>query len=648
MALLLNPMAKITSKLVVAGVLISLLLFSFRSPAQIQNPVTWKSKVTKIEGDTVTVQFDAFIEKGWHIYAQQQTSNDGPVPLKFSFQQNVNFQLLDRTTEPQPKSHAEPAFGNIKVYYFEDSVTFYQKLVLNYSGKNSISASVIYMACNKEMCLPPETNEFTFEVDVSMRNSDKQKNASGNVLMIFIGGFIGGLLALLTPCVFSMIPLTVSYFSRNGGFMKALVYGVSIVIIYVAFGLTITLVFGADALNAFASNGFVNLIFFVVFVIFAISFFGVFEITLPSGWVNKSDKLSDRSGFIGIFFMAATLALVSFSCTGPIIGSLLVEAALSGNLAGPVSGMLGFSIALALPFMIFAAFPAWMNSLPKSGQWLNTIKVVLGFLELALAFKFLSTFDLVFGLGFLKREVFISIWIVIFFFLGLFLLGKINFEKKAEANSPGIGGILSSWIVFSFVVYLIPGLWGAPLKLVSGLLPPSFYKEWNQTSQINLTKPDVLQENHQTIACPHNLNCFHDFDEGMTYARSVNKPVLLDFTGWSCVNCRKMEDNVWSDERVLQKLKEDYVLISLYVDDITKLPAESQYLSKTTSRKVETLGNKWNDFQIEKFRINSQPFYVLLDTHENLLTEPIGYEPNTSKYLQYLNQGIQQFSNRKN
>jgi thiol:disulfide interchange protein DsbD len=454
---------------------------------------------------------------------------------------------------------------------------------------------------------------------------------------IFVAGMLGGLLALLTPCVFPMIPMTVSFFTkrsgnRTKGIRNALLYAVSIIFIYVALGLLVTVTFGSDALNALASNAFFNLAFFVIFIIFAISFFGAFEITLPSWIINKADSASDRGGLVGIFFMAFTLSLVSFSCTGPIIGTLLVEAAHGRSYLGPLMGMTGFSFALAVPFALFALFPSWLNSLPKSGGWLNTVKVSLGFIELALALKFLSNVDLAYHWGLLKRELFIVLWIVIFGMLGLYLLGKIRLSHDIDQQHIGIGRLLFALLSLSFALYLVPGIWGAPLKLISGFPPPDFYKEWKTGKEGD---------------CPHDILCFKDYDEGMRYAKEHNKPVMIDFTGWSCVNCRKMEDNVWSDPKVLKKLGEDYVLISLYVDDKTPLPAEQQSVSPTTGRKILTTGNKWSDLQASVYNTNSQPYYVLLDHQGKILAEPRGYTPDIPTYLSFLEEGLCRYQQRK-
>jgi thiol:disulfide interchange protein DsbD len=408
--------------------------------------------------------------------------------------------------------------------------------------------------------------------------------------------------------------------------MNALLYGISIIIIYVGLGFIVTKLLGADALNEMASNAFFNLAFFVIFVIFAISFFGYFEITLPSSFVNKMDSMSDRGGLIGIFFMAFTLSLISFSCTGPIIGTLLVEAAVGGSNSGPLIGMFGFSLALALPFGLFAAFPGWLNTLPKSGGWLNSVKVVLGFLELGLALKFLSNVDLAYHWGFLKREIFLGIWLVIAVATGLYILGKIKFPHDSPVNKISPARWFFASIFFAFALYLIPGLKGANLKLLSGFPPPAFYSIFETKSK-----------------CPHDINCFKDLNEGLAFAKRVNKPVMLDFTGWSCVNCRKMEENVWVEPEILSILKDDYVLISLYVDDKTELPEAEQKVSDCTGKKIRTIGNKWSEYQTCTFKTNTQPYYVLMNTEGKVLNEPVGYMPDANKYKNFLEDGLKKF-----
>jgi thiol:disulfide interchange protein DsbD len=467
---------------------------------------------------------------------------------------------------------------------------------------------------------------------------------------IFILAFFSGFAALLTPCVFPMIPLTVSFFTKQSGtkaegIRNALLYGCSIVLIYVLLGSAVTGIFGADSLNALSTNVWFNLSFFVLLVVFALSFLGAFEIVLPSSWATKIDAKASKGGIIGIFFMALALAIVSFSCTGPIVGTLLVEAATKGGIA-PIIGMTGFSLAIALPFAVFAAFPGWLNSLPKSGGWLNTVKVVLGFLELALALKFLSNADLVLQLHLLERETFLALWIAIFGALGLYLLGKITLSHDSHGGISA-GRLVFGILVIAFTVYLVPGLWGAPLKWISGFPPPAHYSESpngiGQQTAVTISDGLTLSLPEGAELGPHSIPTFKDYDKGMAYAAEVNKPVLLDFTGYACVNCRKMEERVWSEKPVLDVLMNDVVLISLYVDEKNELPAADQFISETTGKEILTFGNKWSDFQIEKYGTNAQPYYVLVNNSGEQLNEPIAYEPDTEKYFDWLVSGISNF-----
>lgn len=486
--------------------------------------------------------------------------------------------------------------------------------------------------------------------------------ASLSLWTIFLAGFLGGLAAVLLPCIFPMLPLTVGFFTkrhkdRSKGIMDAAVYGLSIILIYVGLGMLITIVFGADALNALSTNGIFNFIFFLLLVFFAASFFGAFEITLPNKWLNKAEENTDRKGFTGIFFMAAALALVSFSCTGPIIGTLLVQAATSGARLGPAIGMLGFSVALALPFVLFALFPSWLNGLPKSGGWLNSVKVCLGFLELALSLKFLSNVDLTYRWHFFDREVFLVLWIVIAALAGLYLLGKLNFSHDSEVKHITVPRLFLAILVLSFSVYMIPGLWGAPLKSISAFLPPQSGQDFDLYTPL-LSAGKNTASNQEDAASsagqprkyadlfdkPLNLNPFFDYKEGVAYAKKVNKPVLIDFTGHACVNCRKMEAAVWPDSKVLPLLKNSYVLIQLYVDDKTKLPENEQYISKFSNRKITTIGALNSDIQATKFNTNSQPFYVLLNPYaETLLVTPRGADYDPVSYYNYLKSGLQSF-----
>ncbi|WP_224491070.1 thioredoxin family protein [Robertkochia flava] len=498
-----------------------------------------------------------------------------------------------------------------------------------------------------------ESEELTQTSKSEIAAESKPLGKSGEkrgLTSIFIIAFLSGFAALLTPCVFPMIPLTVSFFtkqskSKSAGIRNAIFYGISIIAIYVLLGTLVTAVFGADSLNRLSTNVTFNIIFFLLLVVFAISFLGAFEITLPSSWANKVDSQSTKGGVIGILFMALALAIVSFSCTGPIVGTLLVEAASKGGIA-PIVGMLGFSLALALPFALFAAFPGWLNSLPRSGGWLNTVKVVLGFLELALAFKFLSNADLVLQLHWLEREVFLAIWIAIFGALALYLFGKIQLPHDSPLTHISVGRLGLGLLVLTFVVYLIPGLWGAPLKLISGFPPPINYSEspygvGNSKGGNSTAGHDELPEGAHLG--PHDIVSFHDYNQGLAYAKKVNKPVLIDFTGHACVNCRKMEDNVWSDPNVLEVLNNDIVLVSLYVDDKRELPDGEENISKKTGRKFRNIGQKWSEFQELRYNANAQPFYVLIDHNEENLTEPSAYNPNVEEYYNWLQEGIGKF-----
>ncbi|RXG11536.1 thiol:disulfide interchange protein DsbD [Leeuwenhoekiella aestuarii] len=497
----------------------------------------------------------------------------------------------------------------------------------------------------------------TFQTSTNIQSKSENFTSGGNqteesrgLLTIFILSFLGGFAALLTPCVFPMIPMTVSFFTkqsktRASGIKNALLYGLFIIVIYVVLGSAVTTIFGADSLNALSTNVVFNLVFFTLLVFFACSFLGAFELVLPSSWATKIDSQADRGGLIGIFFMALALAIVSFSCTGPIVGTLLVESASKGGIA-PIVGMLGFSLAIALPFALFAAFPGWLNSLPKSGGWLNTVKVVLGFLELAFAFKFLSNADLVLQLHLLERETFLAIWIAIFGVLAFYLFGKITLPHDSPLPHISVGRLGLGLFVLAFVVYMIPGLWGAPLQWISGFPPPTQYSESpygvgnsKGVASTSIELPD------QAELGPLDLITFKDYEAGMAYAKKVNKPVMLDFTGYACVNCRKMEERVWPEPKVQQVLRDELVLISLYVDDKKELPEAEQYISETTGKKITTIGNKWSDFQIKHYKANAQPYYVLINNEGENLNIPTAYDPDVESYLNWLKEGLGQFRN---
>lgn len=504
----------------------------------------------------------------------------------------------------------------------------------------------------------PEEEAVTIQRD-SIADEGQTASDDSSLWTIFIAGFIGGFAALLMPCIFPMLPLTVSFFtkgnhSKGKGIMQAVIYGLSIIVIYVLLGILITVFFGADALNSLSTNGIFNFAFFLLLVVFAISFFGAFEITLPSSLANKLDSKADSGGLTGLFFMAAALAVVSFSCTGPIIGTLLVQAASMGELLGPAIGMFGFALALAIPFALFAMFPSMLKSLPSSGSWLNSVKVVLGFLELALALKFLSNVDLAYHWKWFDREVFLALWIVIFGLLGFYLLGKIRFPHDGEVKHVTIPRLALAIVALSFTVYMVPGLWGAPLKSISAFLPPQSTQDFDlYTSSFGGGSSRDNSEKHiqkyaDIFHAPLNLDVFFDYDEGMAYAKKVGKPVMLDFTGHACVNCRKMEASVWPDKDVYRLLSEELVIIQLYVDDKTALPKEEQLVSTFSGRNIRTIGNKWSDFQASRFNSNSQPYYVLLDpSSEEVLIEPIGADYDPKSYYGFLESAIERFKNNQ-
>ncbi len=645
--------------------------------SQILEPVKWDVKVNPLGDDVYELVYTANMDSGWHLYSQKEAEEgDGPLPTEFYYTEE-GYELVGETSEPYAEPHFDEVF-KMDILYFKIQAEFIQKIRVTDSALEFINVEVSYMTCDDEKCIADgnvfrmyldgktpsgefveevtdaipaiNSSEETTEIDNKNIVEDQRKTEKRSLWTIFIVAFLFGFTALLTPCVFPMIPLTVSFFTKQSknraqGIKNAIFYGISIVIIYVFLGWLITFLFGADALNALSTNVWFNVAFFVLLVVFAISFFGAFEITLPQSWANKVDKESNRGGVIGIFFMAMALAIVSFSCTGPIVGTLLVEAASSGGIA-PIIGMLGFSLALAIPFMLFAMFPGWLNSLPKSGGWLNSVKVVLGFLELALAFKFLSNADLVLQLHLLEREVFLAIWIAIFGTLTLYLFRKIKLPHDSDSQTISVGRLLFGIVVLTFTIYLIPGLWGAPLKIISGFPPPMQYSEspygvGNSKGGTAIEFQDGFPDGAKLG--PHDILSFIDYEKGLAYAREQNKPVLIDFTGHACVNCRKMEERVWAEPQILNILKNDIVLISLYVDERKALPESEQYVSPTTGKKIKTVGNKWSDFQIQNYRMNAQPYYILMDLEENNLNDPVGYMPDPVEYEAWLREGIEAF-----
>ena len=647
-----------------------LLLFaifiSFHSFAQILEPVKWNFEL-KITGKTTAdIVFKASIDEGWHLYGMN-IPKDGPKPTTFVFENIQNAKAEGKVQGlSKLKEIYDPNF-DMKLTWYANEAVFVQKISFKEASNVRVKGYVEFMSCNDESCTPPTQEHFDLgskpvvneqvKATVSSDTINSQPESANNVSsvekvdywkpvidqirafgnskdnngeivlwLIFLAGLVGGFLALFTPCVWPIIPMTVSFFLKRSenkarGRRDALLYGLAIVFIYVTLGILITLIFGASALNSMSTNALFNLIFFALLLVFAISFFGAFEITLPASWSTKLDAKADSTaGFLSILFMAFTLVLVSFSCTGPIIGTLLVQVSSTGSILAPAVGMFGFAVALAIPFTFFAIFPSMLKSLPRSGGWLNTVKVVLAFLELALALKFLSVADLAYGWRILDREVFLSLWIVIFALLGFYLLGKIRFPHDSEVKHTSVLGTFMAIISFAFAVYLIPGLWGAPLKSVSAFSPPLY------TQDFNLYDSEVHA-------------AFTDYDLGMAYAAQKGLPVVVDFTGFGCVNCRKMEVAVWTDPKVKNILEKDFVLISVYVDDKTSLTKPFEVTENGRTRSINTIGDKWSYLQRLKFGSNAQPFYVILDNAGNPLNKSYGFDENPENFISWLEVG---------
>ena len=683
---------------------IMLALIALVAQAQILTPVKWKIKLDDKGGaPEKEIVFTATADKGWHLY-DMNLPEGGPVSTSFTFETLNGAELIGQPVPSvKPTTVYDEQFA-MNLRWYPGTVSFIQKLKVTDPAKFKVEGEVEFMACNDETCLPPDQIPFSFdkksihvdpalaanssttEVDkedataiqpdtqvvaeeaselntpdpaakktpatTSPKASDSltdspnlwspvidQLKSFGDAtvsaadtswLFIFVAGFLGGLIALLTPCVWPMIPMTVSFFlkrtkDRKKAIRDAITYGLSIIVIYLVMGLLITGIFGASALNDLSTNAIFNILFFLLLVVFAVSFFGAFELVLPASWTSKLDSKADSTtGVLSIFFMSFTLVLVSFSCTGPIIGTLLVQAASMGTAVGPAIGMFGFALALSIPFSVFAIFPNMLQSMPKSGGWLNSVKVVLGFLELALALKFLSVADLAYGWRLLDREAFIVLWIVIFSLLGVYLLGKIKFSHDSEVKYVSVPRLFMAIISFAFAIYMVPGLWGAPLKAISAFAPPLY------TQDFNLYKNEVHA-------------AFDDYESGMAYAKKVNKPVMIDFSGFGCVNCRKMEASVWTDPKVKQMLENDYVLITLMVDDKTKLPQPIEIQENGKTRKLKTIGDKWSYLQRSKFGSNAQPFYILLNDEGQPLGPSYAFNEDVSKYIQFLQNGLKEF-----
>ena len=683
---------------------IMLALLALVAQAQILTPVKWKIKLDDKGGaPEKEIVFTATADKGWHLY-DMNLPEGGPVSTSFTFETLNGAELIGQPVPSvKPTTVYDEQFA-MNLRWYPGTVSFTQKLKVTDPAKFKAEGEVEFMACNDETCLPPDQIPFSFdkksihvdpalaanssttEVDkddattvqpdtqvvaedaselntpdpaaketpatTSPKASDSLTDspnlwspvidqlksfgdstvsaADTSWLFIFFAGFLGGLIALLTPCVWPMIPMTVSFFlkrtkDRKKAIRDAITYGLSIIVIYLVMGLLITGIFGASALNDLSTNAIFNILFFLLLVVFAVSFFGAFELVLPASWTSKLDSKADSTtGVLSIFFMSFTLVLVSFSCTGPIIGTLLVQAASMGTAVGPAIGMFGFALALSIPFSVFAIFPNMLQSMPKSGGWLNSVKVVLGFLELALALKFLSVADLAYGWRLLDREAFIVLWIVIFSLLGVYLLGKIKFSHDSEVKYVSVPRLFMAIISFAFAIYMVPGLWGAPLKAISAFAPPLY------TQDFNLYKNEVHA-------------AFDDYESGMAYAKKVNKPVMIDFSGFGCVNCRKMEASVWTDPKVKQMLENDYVLITLMVDDKTKLPQPIEIQENGKTRKLKTIGDKWSYLQRSKFGSNAQPFYILLNDEGQPLGPSYAFNEDVSKYIQFLQNGLKEF-----
>ena len=682
------------------GAVLALLLFTMSAGhlfAQIFDPVDWHFEHEQLADDLHEIRMTATIDAGWYIYGTDLAPG-GPIPTAFFFDDPEGFEFVGELMYPEAVVKYDPNF-EMDIPMYGGSVTFRQQVRVTSAQAVRITGELQYMACDDARCLPPDYINFSFDLpgataraveapaeEAAVETAPEVRDAAGlleaqlpyeaddeeeveelteptfyapreqeesGLGWTFILGFLGGLLALLTPCVFPMIPLTVSFFLRNAdnrarAFRDAMLYGFTIIFSYVVLGLAISIIFGPATLNALATSPGFNVFFFALLVFFAASFFGAFELTMPASWSNALDSKADKTGgLIGVFLMGITFVLVSFSCTGPIVGTLLVEAAVDGNVFAPAIGMLGFSLALAIPFSLFAVFPTALKSLPKSGGWMNAVKVVLGFIVLAFSLKFLSVADAVGQWGILHREVFLVLWIAIFFLMGLYLIGKIKFAHDSDLKYLSVPRLMLAIVTFAFVFYLIPGLWGAPLRAISSFLPSPVTQDFDLT-RMTVHAPagdDTIYIGESVHEGPHGLMAFTDYDEGMAAAIRAGKPVFLDFTGLGCANCRKMEANVWSDPQVLERLRNDFVKISLFVDDRTRLPEEDQFVSSALGRerRITTVGQKWSTFQAERYGANTQPYYVILDHAENMLAPAYGYDSSISRFIEFLDKGKSNF-----
>ena len=660
--------------------LLAFLVVHIFSVAQVLHPADWEvslSEEAPAPGDEVEVVFDVSIDKDWYLYSSDFDPDLGPMVTEFYFDENDTYELIGGVEPIDPKEKYDSLWeGNYT--YFKGQGKFIQQVRIKEADYH-ISGSYTYQVCSDidGKCIP-----FDEDFEVTQKKNDSQQGEvtiqqqSGSdqgllqrrdstdpysLLSFMLVAFLGGLAALLTPCVFPMIPMTVTFFtgknkSKKSRIIKSLFYGFSIILIYSLAGAVLAPFMGPETANDLATGWLPNVLFFIVFVLFALSFFGLFEITLPHKWVNRADAMGDKGGLVGVFFMALTLVLVSFSCTGPIVGSILVESA--GGLAlKPVLGMFAFSAAFAVPFTLFALFPGWLSSLPKSGGWLNSVKVVLGFLELALAFKFLSIADQAYHWNILDREIYLAIWIVIFSMLGFYLLGKIKLPADSESSKVSVPRLILAIITFTFVAYLIPGMVGAPLKALAGYLPPMSTHDFN-LMEIARSRQLPTADTYTNEQCedplyddflewPHGLYGYFDYEQALACAKALNKPVFVDFTGHGCVNCREMEQRVWSEPEILERLSNNFVLLALYVDDKTTLPEAKWYTSDYDNKVKKTLGKQNADFQIRRFNNNAQPFYLILTPEGELLTEPRAYDLNVSNFAAFLDEGLKEFENKR-
>ncbi len=665
-------MRKIFFPLIVS-VLSALTLFAH---GQVLEPVKWQFELKKIESGLYKVVGTAKMDKGWHLYSQFLPEGNIALPTQFSFEPTPNVEFVGKVEEVSTVIEKDDPLAGVPTRYYADVAVFEQTVKIA-SPEAVVKGAVEFMACDDEQCIPPAEHEFVLSPSdkasaISDVESSGTKPENNSLWAVILEAILWGFAALLTPCVFPMVPMTVSFFIKNGEdkakskFMAG-IFGSSIVLLYtlpVAVIIFITYFFGgesvtADIFNWLSTHWIPNVLFFAIFMFFAASFFGAFEIVLPSWLVNKADSKADKGGLIGTFFMALTLVLVSFSCTGPIVGTIIVKST-QGEIWEPVVTMLAFSIAFALPFTLFAVFPSWLKNLPKSGGWLNSVKVVLGFVEVALGFKFLSVADQVYHWGILDREVYLAIWIVCFALMGFYLLGKLKFKHDSESGYISVPRLFLAMITLSFVVYMIPGMWGAPLKALSGYLPPQQTLDFDMprivresTANIQTYQGDTEKKVNKELCgtpkyadflhLPHGLRGYFDYEQGLACAKELGKPVFIDFTGHGCVNCREMEANVWSDPRVLKLLRDEFVIVALYVDDKTTMPEEDWVVSQHDGKVKKTIGKKYADFQISRYNTNAQPYYILLDHDGNNLMPPRAYNLNVDAFVSFLEQGIENF-----